>query len=495
MTGARTSAARVRSALVYVAIAAATVAAYLALRSYGENLSAPTAPPEPPMPGVSVPGETFAHILLALAVITLAARFLGRAFQRYLRQPPVFGEILAGILLGPSFLGAISPEAYALLMPPAVTSYLVVIAQIGVVLYMFLVGLHMDLRLLGEQTTATFSISLASIVAPFLLGSALATGLYTSYSTSSVSFTVFSLFFGVSLSVTAFPVLARILTDRMAQGTRLGVMALACAAVNDITAWTLLAFLTAVASAQLSGMTWKVGALFAYIILMLVLVRPLLSRFSVRQNAMTRPASQTALAIVFAGVLLSALATELIGVHALFGAFLMGTLLPHAGRMAEGIRSRLEDVVIVLFLPSFFALTGMRTQLGLLATAQDWLVCGLIVLVATVGKFGGTFVAARLNGMPTRNSAALGVLMNTRGLMELIVLNVGLVLRVITPTVFTMMVIMALVTTFSATPLLDLILGRHGFADVPVDGIPAGDTAPQSAADPDPAPGAASPHG
>src|SRR5688572_14588136 len=477
MTGAPVRARRVRVALAYVALIAAAVAAYLALRAYGETLTAPTAPPEPRMPGVRDPGETFAHILLALAVITLAARFLGRAFHRYLRQPPVFGEILAGILLGPSFLGAISPEAYAFLMPPAATPYLVVIAQIGVVLYMFLVGLHMDLRLLGQQTSATFSISLGSIVAPFLLGSALATALYTSYSTSTVSFTVFSLFFGVSLSVTAFPVLARLLTDRMAQNTRLGVMALACAAVDDITAWTLLAFVTAVASAQLSGMTWKVSALFAYILLMLVLVRPLLARFSVRQNTMTRPASQTALAIVFAGVLLSALATELIGVHALFGAFLMGTLLPHTGRMAEGIRSRLEDVVVVLFLPSFFALTGMRTQLGLLDTAQDWLVCGLIILVATAGKFGGTFIAARMNGMPTRSSAALGVLMNTRGLMELIVLNVGLVLRVITPTVFTMMVIMALVTTFSATPVLDLILGRRGFADVPVAEIPVDDNA------------------
>lgn len=493
MTGPTTRAVRVHTALGTVAIVAVAVAAYLALRSYGETLTAPPAPPERPMPGVRLPGETFAHILLALAVITLAARFVGGIFRRYLRQPPVMGEILAGILLGPSFLGAISPEAYALLLPPAATPYLVVIAQIGVVLFMFLVGLHLDLGLLGEQTRATLAISQASIVAAFLLGSALATVLYTTYSTSSVSFTVFSLFFGVSLSVTAFPVLARILTDRKAQGTRLGVTALACAAVGDITAWTLLAFITALASAQMSGVAWKVSAFFAYIVLMLVMVRPILARYSVWQNAQTQPASQTALAIVFSGVLLSAFATELLGVHALFGAFLMGTLLPHSGALADGIRSRLEDVVLVLFLPSFFALTGMRTQFGLLDTWQDWLVCGLIVLVATAGKFGGTFVAARLNGMPTRSSAALGILMNTRGLMELIVLNVGLGLRVITPTVFTMLVIMALVTTFSATPILDLILGRRGFDDVPLAAVPAaGDNAPPSA--PDPAAGAASPH-
>ncbi len=279
---------------------------------------------------------------------------------------------------------------------------------------------------------------------------------------------MFSLFLGVSLSVTAFPVLARILSDRRVQSTPLGVTALTCAAVDDVSAWTLLAFVVSVASAQVGDAAWTVAAVAAYLAVMFVVVRPLLVRFAAHEDAKTGPLSQSALAVVFVGLLLSALATEASGIHALFGAFLLGAFLPHGGRLAEQIRVRLEDTVVVLFLPAFFAFTGMRTQISLVSGWTDWLVCGLIILMATLGKFGGSFVAARLTGLGWRESTALGILMNTRGLMELIVLNVGLDMGVLSPTLFAMLVIMALVTTFATTPILQLVLGDRGFADEPV---------------------------
>lgn len=467
---------RLRTILTYAAMLAATVAIYLYIRGEGGGLRAPEPPPGATGPLDAPHSSVLAHLLLALAVVTLLARFMGGVFRRYLKQPPVIGEIVAGLMLGPSLLGLISPEAYAFVMPASMAPHLGIVSKIGVVLFMFLVGLELDTKLLRGNTHTTIAISHASIVAPFLLGAVLALGLYPVYSTSDVSFTVFSLFIGVSLSVTAFPVLARILHDRHVQHTKLGATALACAAVDDVSAWTLLAFVAGIATAKVEGAAWTVLWVVLYVAAMFLIVRPLIAKFLAFENRCTGPLSHTSLAIVFAGLLLSAVATEAIGIHALFGAFLLGAMLPHEGRLAEGIRARLEDVVIVLFLPSFFAFTGMRTQIGLVNTAQDWLVCALVIVVATLGKFGGTFVAARLTGMSGRRSAALGILMNTRGLMELIVLNLGLDLKVISPTVFTMFVLMALVTTFATTPLLDLLLGRRGFSDSTEDEARIGKT-------------------
>ncbi len=469
---------RLRTIASYSAMIAATGAIYLYIRSHGERLVAPEPAAGATGPAAATHSSVLAHLLLALAVITLLARFMGGVFRRYLKQPPVIGEIVAGLMLGPSLLGAISPGAYEFVMPATMAPYLGIVSKIGVVLFMFLVGLELDTKLLRGNTHTTIAISHASIVAPFLLGAALALGLYPAYSTSDVSFTVFSLFLGVSLSVTAFPVLARILHDRRVQHTKLGATALACAAVDDVSAWTLLAFVAGIATAKVEGAAATVGWVVLYVAAMFLVVRPLISRFLAFENRCVGPLTQTSLAIVFAALLLSAVATEAIGIHALFGAFLLGAMLPHDGRLAEGLRARLEDVVLVLFLPSFFAFTGMRTQIGLVNTTQDWLVCALIVVVATLGKFGGTFVAARLTGLTSRRSAALGILMNTRGLMELIVLNLGLDLKVISPTVFTMFVLMALITTFATTPLLDVLLGQRGFADAPAaDEKPKGSTA------------------
>ena len=463
-----TPASRLRTLLLYAAMIGLGVVAYLVIRNRGEELVA-DAPASVPAAARGVAHSSLlANVLLALAAITLLARFMGGLFRRYLRQPPVIGEILGGIMLGPSVLGAISPAAFEMLLPTGAASYLGLISKVGVVLFMFLVGLDLDPRLLRGNTHVTVAVSHASIFAPFLLGTTLALWLYPRFSTSNVSFTVFSLFFGISMSVTAFPVLARILTDRRVQRTKLGVTALTCAAVGDVSAWTLLALVVGIASSNLEGAAWTVPLVLVYLVVMLFVVRPLVMPLVARVQKSDEPLSRSVLAAIFVALLLSAFATELIGIHALFGAFLLGAIMPHEGRLAEQVRSRLEDVVVVLFLPTFFAFSGMRTQLGLVHGSEAWLACGAILLVATLGKFGGAFVAARVTGLSWRHSSALGVLMNTRGLMELIVLNLGLDLGVITPIMFTMLMIMALVTTFATTPILDLILGKRGFADDPV---------------------------
>lgn len=405
------------------------------------------------------------HVLLALVVIVATARVCGALVAR-LHQPSVMGEVLAGILLGPSLLGQVAPAAMHYIQPPAIAPILSSIAQVGVVLFMFLVGLEFDAARLGRRTRAMVVISQVSIVVPFALGMGLAVFLYPRLSTAGVPFTVFALFLGVSLSVTAFPVLARILADRGLQSSDLGLIALSCAAVGDVTAWCLLAFVTAVASAAVSSAWMTVVVTAVYLAAMFTVVRPLVGR-AVRAQELRGIVSQGAIALAVAGMLLSALATEAAGVHAIFGAFLAGAVIPHDSRLAQTITRALADLVVVLFLPVFFASTGMRTEIGLVSGATEWLLCGLIILTASAGKFGGAFAAARVMGFGARDAAALGVLMNTRGLMEIIVLNVGLERGILTPTLFAMLVLMAVATTFATTPLLDW-LTRHGGAPAAV---------------------------
>ena len=455
----------------YAGMTAAGVGAFFWIRSLGERMPLPeSASVTKAAEAVTPHGNVLADVLLALAVIAIMARLVGRGVEKYLKQPPVMGEILAGIILGPSVLGAISSGAYAFLMPQEAAPYLGILAKIGVVLFMFLVGLHLDAGPLRTHSHTTLAISHASMLAPFVLGAALALVLYPIYATGTTSFTVFSLFIGVSMSVTAFPVLARILTDRRIQNTPLGITAIACAAVGDATAWCLLAFISGVATAQLGSAATTIGLAVVYVLVMFVAVRPLARWLADREERSSGPVSPTVLAFVIGLMLFSAVATESIGIHALFGAFLFGTLIPHDGRLAGQIRARVEDIVVVLLLPIFFAFTGLRTQIGLVGTAADWMFCGVIILVATAGKFGGSFIAARLSGLGWRESGAIGVLMNTRGLMELIVLNVGLDMGILSPTLFAMLVIMALVTTFSTAPALQLIMGRRGLADAPAPG-------------------------
>lgn len=462
-------------ALGYVAMLAVAGLLFAGVRSVGESLEAPSLPDAPEVSAAALHASTFWHVLLAIAVIVLASRALGTLFSRYLGQPAVMGEIVAGLLLGPSALGALSPAATAFLVPTDVAPHLGVIAKIGVVLFMFLVGLELDTKLLKGNSHATVTISHASIVTPFVLGTVLALYLYPRYSNDAVSFTTFALFVGVSLSVTAFPVLARILTDRRMQHSALGTTAIACAAIDDVTAWCLLAFVSGVAGEDLGGSVRTLGLLALYLVFMFFVARPALRWLARREDARGRAVSLDVLAVVFAAILLSSVLTEAIGVHALFGAFVVGAVLPHDGRLAEQLRERLEDVVVVLLLPIFFAFTGLRTQIGLVSGAADILVCVGIIAVATLGKFGGTVAAARLSRLSWRESSALGILMNTRGLMELIVLNVGLDMHVLSPTLFTMLVLMALVTTLATSPIFHALV--RGLASASPSS-PGSDTAP-----------------
>jgi Kef-type K+ transport system membrane component KefB len=395
-------------------------------------------------------------VLVALTVIMVTARVVGALFKRF-HQPAVIGEVVGGILLGPSLLGRIAPEAAALLLPAEAAPFLGVISQLGVILYMFLVGLELDLKVLQSRVAVTVAISVTSIVVPFVMGAGLAWLLFDGLAPAGTGFTSFALFIGVSMSITAFPVLARILGDRGLQRTQMGIVALTCAAINDAIAWCLLAFVVGVTQATPGAAAQTVILTAVYVVLMLTVGRRIMVGAVARFDTSPR-IGERSLALVLVAVLLSAVATEFIGIHAIFGAFLLGAILPHESVIAKHVTERLEDIVRVMFLPAFFAFTGLRTEIGLVHTVEDWILCAVIIAVATAGKFGGTLLASKAAGLDWRDSAALGILMNTRGLVELIVLNIGLDLGVISPRLFTMLVIMALVTTIMTSPILSRLL-------------------------------------
>jgi Kef-type K+ transport system membrane component KefB len=398
-------------------------------------------------------GSVLPQLLLALAAVVLVGRLFAGVLK-WFGQPAVIGEVLAGIALGPSLFAPLGFETSPLL-PKEVAPYLSMIAQLGVILYMFLVGLEFNPGRLKTQVYAAVAISHASIIVPFLLGVALAWPLAEKLAPENAPFLGFALFMGVAMAITAFPVLARILTDRGIAGTDLGILSLSCAAVDDATAWCLLAFVSGVVKSQAGGAVYVVVFSLIYIAFMLFAVRPVAAKLI--GGASDERFSATAAALVFVALLLSAWTTEVIGIHAVFGAFLLGVIIPHDSHIAQSLKGGLEQVVTVLLLPAFFAYTGMRTRIGLVSGWEHWLICALIIVVASIGKFGGTLAAARLTGLDWRTSSSLGILMNTRGLMELIVLNIGLDLGVISPTLFAMMVLMALATTLATTPLLSLL--------------------------------------
>jgi Kef-type K+ transport system membrane component KefB len=452
-----------KGALFYGGMVVAAVLVFLFIRSVGEGLSVPAGPAAAVAISSGPAINTLFHALMSLAVIVVTARGMGGLFG-LIGQPAVVGEVVGGIMLGPSLLGRISPALYAQVLPPSVTPFLNVYAQLGVILYLFLVGLELDLNAIRKAGHATLAISHASIIVPFLLGSGLALVIYQRLSTRDVPFTVFALFLGVSLSVTAFPVLARILTDRKIAKTPMGTLALACAAIDDVTAWCLLALVVSISQSRAADVVRTVVLTIAFVFVVLQVVAPLVRRLMPRlERAENR--TRTAVSILFVAMLASAMTTEYIGIHGFFGAFLIGAIIPHGSRISTEMNRRLEDFVAVLFLPAFFAFTGMRTQIGLVSGVESWLLCGVITVVACVGKFGGTLFASRWSGLEWRDSAALGILMNTRGLVELIVLNMGLDLGVISPTLFAMLVMMALVTTFMTTPFLQLLLRNHPWTE------------------------------
>ena len=403
------------------------------------------------------------HVLFTLATVILLGTLLGR-LCKYVGQPPVIGEVVAGLALGPSLLGAISPEMMHLLIPSqvldpkaSVATSLKVIAQLGVILYMFLVGLELNAAQLKHKAHAAVAISHASIVVPFALGTILSLWLYPMLSDRSVPFVSFSLFLGVAMSITAFPVLARILTDRNLQNTPVGTVALSCAAADDVTAWCLLSLVVGVAKAEVGSAIYVASGALAFILMMFFVTRPLMHRYVKWMDQGSIGLPSYAIASVYVMILGAAALTEWIGIHAIFGAFLLGVAIPSESGLAKSFQSKLKEPVTILLLPAFFAYTGMRTEIGLLNNGSQWLVCLVIILVATLGKFGGTLLAARYAGESWKEASILGMLMNTRGLMELIVLNIGLDLGVNSPTLFAMMVIMALVTTMITSPALQFL--------------------------------------
>lgn len=393
-------------------------------------------------------------VLLEVLIVIGLSRLVGLGF-RWIKQPLVIGEIVAGIMLGPSLFGWISPDLSAFLFPAETVPFLNVLSQVGLIFFMFLIGLELNPKYLKGNLDIAILTSHVSILVPFSLGGLLALMLYPLVSNSSVSFTAFAMFLGAAMSITAFPVLARIITENNLQGTRLGTLALTCAAVDDVTAWCLLA--VAIAVTRTNSMVGALPTIIAsviYIAFMLTVggwFGGLLAKYYKRTGRL----NQLTLAGIYMAVVASALITELIGIHLIFGAFLVGAVMPKNAELTRELAEKTEDFVLIFLLPIFFAYSGLRTEIGLLNRPELWLLCAAVLGVAIVGKYVGTYFAARFCGIEKREASALGWLMNTRGLTELIVLNIGLSLGVISPLLFTMLVIMALVTTFMTSPLLE----------------------------------------
>lgn len=385
------------------------------------------------------------QVLLSVGAVVVTVRAVGWLVAK-VGQPRVMGEIIAGVLLGPSVLGLVWPEALEFLFPAGVISALKVLAQFGLALFMCLIGMELNFRSLRGQGRRAVAISQASIVLPMVLGCTLALWLYPMYG-NGVDRLGFVLFIGAAMSITAFPVLARLLQETGLIRTRTGVLAMTCAAIDDVTAWCLLAVVVAtMTSSGFADAVLTVALAVLYVLVMLRGVAPLLARFE-----------RVPVWLVLVVVLVSAWTTEQIGIHAIFGGFLAGVVMPRRDPWRQEMHDRMETLVTYLLLPVFFVVVGLGTRVDMLTSPALWAVTALVIAVAVAGKFGGATLAARAAGETWRSSATIGLLMNTRGLTEIVILTVGLELGVITPTLFTIMLLMAIVTTLMATPLLRLI--------------------------------------
>jgi Kef-type K+ transport system membrane component KefB len=398
----------------------------------------------------------FSILILQIITIIFVARFFGILFKK-IGQPTVVGEILAGILLGPSLLGWLLPDVSSFLFPATSLANLQFLSQIGLLLFMFTIGLELDPSKLRLKAHEAVIISHASILIPFFLGVILSLAIYREFAPADVKFSAFALFIGISMSITAFPVLARIVQERGLSKKPIGAMVITCAAADDVTAWCMLAVVIAIVKAtSVASALLTIGLAIAYVLAMLMVVKPLMAKIGQRystKEAIGRPI----VALVFSIMLVSSWLTEVIGIHALFGAFLAGIVMPQQLDFKRIITEKIEDVALVLLLPLFFVFTGLRTQIGLLNDPYLWMVCLGVTGVAIAGKLAGSAIAAKYVGMSWRDSLSIGALMNSRGLMELVVLNIGYDMGVLSPEIFAMLVLMALITTFMTGPALDLI--------------------------------------
>jgi Kef-type K+ transport system membrane component KefB len=395
-------------------------------------------------------------LLLQIIIIFLSARLFG-FFAKKIGQQSVIGEIIAGIVLGPSLMGWLFPDFSLAVFPKESLKGLQFLSQIGLTFFMFIIGMEFDTAKLKNKAHDAVVISHSSIVFPYFLGMVLAYFIYRDYAPANVGFLTFALFMGISMSITAFPVLARILHERKLMKTPLGVLAITCAAADDVTAWCILAAVVAIANAtSLYATLITIGLTVGFVAFMLLILKPRLNQLS-QKYVRDGKLGKTMVAIFILVLLVSSYVAEIIGIHALFGAFLAGVIMPNNFSVKEALAEKVEDVSVLLLLPIFFAITGLRTQIGLLNQGHLWLLCGVVIAVAVLGKFGGSSVAARMVGHSWKDALSIGALMNTRGLMELVVLNIGYDLGILSPEIFAIMVLMALATTFMTSPCLDLI--------------------------------------
>ena len=395
-------------------------------------------------------------LLIQMTVVLLTALLCGW-LARKLGQARVIGEIIGGILIGPSVFGRVAPQSWATLFPPSSFGSFEVLSTVGLILFLFLIGSELDYDHLRQQKRTAVFVSIMSIVVPFGLATVVAHSLQVRFAPDSTASTPFVLFLGISMSITAFPVLVRILEERHLVSTPLGTTSLMCAAAGDVFAWILLGIaLTLIPrSGDASTLLYRAIGLVAYLVVMLSFVLPFGKWLMKRRKG--EGLSYEFLGIVVAFVLASAAATEAIGIHPLFGAFMAGVCFPRSESVQKILRTRIYMIVSVLFLPLFFALTGMRTRVDLMNSAGIWMWTAVVLAVAIAGKMGGKVLAARWTGQPWRQATALGALLNTRGLVELIVLNIAYNAGVFSQTLFTMLVVMALVTTMMTTPILNML--------------------------------------
>jgi len=395
-------------------------------------------------------------LLLQIITILLVCRLFGWFFRK-LGQPTVVGEIMAGIILGPSVLGNISPEISTFLFPPESLGNISILSEFGLILFMYAIGMELDIGEVKKKLNETIVISHASIIIPFICGMTTAYFVYDQYANKETPFLSFALFIGIALSITAFPVLARIIQERGLTKTHLGIISLSSAANNDITAWCLLAVVISITQAGgiLSSFFYILVSI-AYILIMLFAVRPFLEMVGhIYHNK--EVIDKTMVAMMFLLLIVSAYLTEIIGLHVLFGAFFAGVVMPKNIKFRKIMTEKVEDVALALFLPLFFVSTGLRTEIGLLNTPAMWGMCIIFILVAIAGKFGGAMISARITGESWHDSLYIGALLNTRGLMELVILNIGSEMKILPPSIFVMLVLMTLVTTFMTTLLVSFI--------------------------------------
>jgi Kef-type K+ transport system membrane component KefB len=412
-------------------------------------------------------------LVLQILVILTATRFAAAIFRR-IGQAAVIGEMVAGVVLGPSLLGWLAPSFSAALFPQASLGHLEALSQIGLVLFMLVVGATLDIQSLGDHCHAAVLASHVSIAMPLLFGASVASLLYPDLAGPGVAFQPFALFMGAAMSITAFPVLARILRERRMLRSPVGTLAIACAAVDDVTGWCLLAYITVLTRASHSGVPiWlTVAGSVAFTAIMISVVRRRLEPLG--RICQDETSADRVLAPVLVVTLLAALTTEFLGIHLLFGSFLAGAVMPKTPRFRAYLQDRVEAFCLTLLMPLFFALTGLRTNFGALRAGNLWPIFGLLLAVAIIGKLGGATVAARLAGFGWREAATVGSLLNTRGLMELVILNIGREVGILTPALFTLMVLMAILTTFMTVPLLSLL---HSATFLPVP-VPCEDAGP-----------------